>query len=213
MRTTFDRDCYRPRPSEGCENLRVRTYPDLPGTEIWTYECDNGGNYVAAFGGKRAKPDFHERYRDPENREHRISEYLKGARMRAERVAKDRAERYEPHGFEPGQLFYASWGYDQTNIDYYRLEKLKGKTMGYIVPVTSCYVEDDGTDPAGPAQLKVKPGGAIREWDVLLGVEKGGKEPGKWKRLTKDGFTVSHAHAGPCSPETVRYETHPMFGH
>jgi hypothetical protein len=82
MRTTFDRDFYRPRPSEGCENLRVRTYPDLPGTEIWTYECDNGGNYVAAFGGKRAKPDFHERYRDPENREHRISEYLKGARMR-----------------------------------------------------------------------------------------------------------------------------------
>jgi hypothetical protein len=210
MRTTFDRDFYRPRPSEGCENLRVRTYPDLPGTEIWTYECDNGGNYVAAFGGKRAKPDFHERYRDPENREHRISEYLKGARMRIEATKERRAERSKPHGFEPGQLFSTSWGYDQTNVNYYRLEKLKGKTMGYIVPVTSVVNEKRSEGAA----LYVKPGTEVAEWDVLLGVDKNEGEPGKWKRLTKDGFSMKDRyHASPCSPDTEKYETHPMFGH
>lgn len=27
---------------------------------------------------------------------------------------------------EPGQIFYASWGYEQTNVDFYRVVKLKG---------------------------------------------------------------------------------------
>lgn len=211
MRMTFDRDFYRPKGRQGCENLRVRTIEDLPGSEIWTYECSNGSAYAAVFGGKRAKPDWHYRFRSKENREKKIAEWVAGERAHTERMAAERAERSKPHGFEPGQLFYTSWGYDQTNINYYRLEKLKGKTMGYIVPVSSVVNEERSEGAA----MYVSPGENIREWDVLLGVDRGDPEPGKWKRLTKDGFTVGEGRhqASPTEPGVELYETHPMFGH
>jgi len=40
-----------------------------------------------------------------------------------------------------GDIFYSSWGYDQTNIDYYMVTKLIGKTMIEIVPIESKYDE------------------------------------------------------------------------
>lgn len=33
------------------------------------------------------------------------------------------------HGLEIGDVLYSSWGYDQTNIDYYQVVELVGKTM------------------------------------------------------------------------------------
>ena len=30
---------------------------------------------------------------------------------------------------EVGQIFKYSWGYDQTNVDYYEVQKVKGKSM------------------------------------------------------------------------------------
>ena len=211
MRMTFDRDFYRPKRRQGCSNLRVREIPDLPGSEVWTYECEKGGYFAAVFGGKRAKPDWHFRFKTKERREEKVAEWIAGQRRHAERIAAERKERSAPHGFEPGQLFYTSWGYDQTNINYYRLEKLKGKTMGYIVPVSSVLNEERSEGAAN----YVSAGENVREWDVLLGVDKGDGEKGRWKRLTKDGFTMggSRYHASPTEPGVDRYETHPMFGH
>jgi hypothetical protein len=40
-----------------------------------------------------------------------------------------------------GDIFYSSWGYDQTNIDYYMVTKLIGKTMVEIVAIESKYDE------------------------------------------------------------------------
>ena len=36
------------------------------------------------------------------------------------------------HGVHIGDLFYASWGYDQTNIDFYQVVALKGKATAVI---------------------------------------------------------------------------------
>ena len=42
------------------------------------------------------------------------------------------------HNLKIGDIFRASWGYDQTNIDYYEVIKLVGKTM-----VEVCEIEQD----------------------------------------------------------------------
>lgn len=34
-----------------------------------------------------------------------------------------------------GDIFYISWGYDQTNVDFYRIKALRGKTQAVIEPV------------------------------------------------------------------------------
>lgn len=44
------------------------------------------------------------------------------------------------HGIQIGDLFYESWGYEQTNIDYYEVVGLKGKATAIIRPVKRDYV-------------------------------------------------------------------------
>ena len=36
-----------------------------------------------------------------------------------------------------GDIFYSSWGYDQTNIDYYMVTKIIGKTFVEIQKIES----------------------------------------------------------------------------
>jgi hypothetical protein len=197
----FTRDFYRPK------NSRVESPAGLPdGYEIHRYE--NGSPYAAVFGGKRAKPDWHYRFKTAESREAKIAEWVESQKAHLEYAKKRRKEMNKPHDFKPGQLFYASWGYDQTNIDYYKLEKLKGKTMGYIVPIGA---KTMSSKP--PCDMVAPNPEYIREWDVLLGVNREDEEKGKWKRLRPDGFTLDHTSASPCSADTEKYETSSGWGH
>lgn len=34
-----------------------------------------------------------------------------------------------------GDIYYISWGYDQTNVDFYRVIKLRGKTQAVVQAV------------------------------------------------------------------------------
>ena len=103
-------------------------------------------------------------------------------------------------------MFYCSWGYDQTNIDYYKLVELKGKCMGKIVPIGAKTISSNP-----PQEMVVPDPDYIREWDVLLG---DGASDGKWKKLTTNGFSMKgHYHASPCDADTARYETSSGWGH
>lgn len=47
-----------------------------------------------------------------------------------ERVtAKKEIRQNMQHGFEVGQVYYTSWGYDQTNVDFYLVLEVKGKRV------------------------------------------------------------------------------------
>ena len=45
--------------------------------------------------------------------------------------------------FKVGDILYSSWGYDQTNIDFFKVKKFAGKTMIELVPIESKMVECD----------------------------------------------------------------------
>ena len=44
---------------------------------------------------------------------------------------------YDNSKIKEGDIFYSSWGYDQTNIDYYKVTKLIGKASVELVPIES----------------------------------------------------------------------------
>jgi hypothetical protein len=55
-------------------------------------------------------------------------------------------EHVAPHvadTIEPGAILYSSWGYDQTNIDFYYVTRTTAKSA-WIVPMSSERVSGDG---------------------------------------------------------------------
>jgi hypothetical protein len=46
---------------------------------------------------------------------------------RTEQRLKERRE-YQ-HPYKEGDIFYTSWGYDQTNVDFYQVTEVKGKML------------------------------------------------------------------------------------
>lgn len=95
----------------------------------WT---ENGRYYVAAFWGASAKPWRGSvwYYKTQEQRRAFIADLFQRASAHAERKAKARAEKIEkrkaPHALQLGDILRASWGYEQTNIDYYQVTRLVG---------------------------------------------------------------------------------------
>ena len=40
---------------------------------------------------------------------------------------KYKEERIKPHSLKVGDILYCSWGYDQTNVDYFKVSEVIGK--------------------------------------------------------------------------------------
>lgn len=80
-----------------------------------------------------------------------------------------------------GDVFSCSWGYDQTNVNFYEVVEItpSGKSVK-ILPIWGKVVEGDG----GPSERVVPDRGNKRDWDVLEWSNKRGDEiEPKLKRL------------------------------
>ncbi len=97
-----------------------------------------GTNTVGALGfsGKRNKPDFNYLFRNEAARDKYVADYFAGVRAREAAASQRAASRKAAgRGVEVGDVLQCSWGYDQTNIDYYEVTALVGKTMVEIRPI------------------------------------------------------------------------------
>lgn len=105
------------------------TSKTVPGLEVYLTESD-GRPYAVGFVGKAGKPAFNFRFRSDERRAAYIAEFIKAQRERAERTAKRRKERNEfQHTLKVGDVLRHSWGYEQTNIDYFEVVAVIGKMV------------------------------------------------------------------------------------
>lgn len=95
------------------------------GFEVYSINKD-GKMYAIAYGGKRTKCDWHYRFKDESSLKNKIDETLQGFMAWDERKAKYKAERNAPHDVKVGDIFRCSWGYDQTNVDFYQCTKVIG---------------------------------------------------------------------------------------
>lgn len=98
---------------------------------VYLYTSERDGKPSAmAFYGKAGKPAFWCRFRDAERRAAYVANWLKACDERAAYKADTRAKRAAyVHDVKPGDIFRSSWGYDQTNIDYYQCVRLIGSHM------------------------------------------------------------------------------------
>jgi hypothetical protein len=96
------------------------------------YAYEYGGKLVLkGFSGKRAKPDFHFNYgTNEERRQAKAKSFFESVRAaEAATIARREARKSQGHQLKVGSILRCSWGYDQTNIDYFEVTKLIGAKM------------------------------------------------------------------------------------
>ena len=99
--------------------------PEGTDLAIWTWE-EGGLFYYVIFAGKGKKPLMGPFYvRDEARRQKAIDDAISQRKyaLDAKRKMMEERKNYQ-HGLEVGSILYSSWGYDQTNIDFYEVTQL-----------------------------------------------------------------------------------------
>ena len=161
-----------------------------------TENLQTGRALVKCWRGKAKNPFAFYSFRDDKNRRHWIEEQ----KSADDASQKARAERdFEQHGAKlsmrarmpVGSLLVSTWGYDQTNVDYYEVVK-RTAACAWIRPIESEIVR-----ATGDMSEIVKPCP--------------GKYTGEAQRKLITGFGVSmnsYSSARPTSPEETHEASH-----
>lgn len=116
----------------------------------------------------------------------------------------------------PGDIFVNTWGYDQTNTDFYEVVRVTPSGKSAEVKPIGSHVQHYG----GPSGNQVVPDRTVtREWDVILGVYRNDAKKTKVCRIRSDWGAPSLVLNSRARHWARRWdgspmrETDSMFGH
>ncbi len=97
---------------------------------VYFYTNLRGEPCSIGYRGRAKKPSFNYRYQSEAKRAERTNEWILAQSERNEASRKP-----APRLLAVDDVLRASWGYDQTNIDYYKITKLIGKSMVEVIEI------------------------------------------------------------------------------
>lgn len=109
---------------------------------VYSYSFGPGRIAAIAYGGKRNKADWHYTFKTPESLEAAVAKFFAGLDRHVEFVAERRKSHNTGHDFKVGDVVVNSWGYDQTNVDWYRVTRAT-KCFVWLKPIAG-HVEETG---------------------------------------------------------------------
>lgn len=176
---------------------------DPQGTDvaIWTWEepstrpGQTSKLLSIAFTGKSDKPVWYESYRNEAERQRRIDGLIAWAKKKEA----DKAERLQQrrdfrHDIKVGDIYYTSYGYDQTNVNFYEVVQVGEKSV-VVREIGSETVDED----RNITHVVAKPGKPVRAPQRVIPSPSG-------------GFKVDGHYASKWGGEPV-YETAIGWGH
>jgi hypothetical protein len=132
MRIGLTRAFWIPR-DEFYKNIEYETYRDT--LDIYVYEPkERKSFYLMVFKGKAQKPMVNYSFSSEEKRE----EYIDRVKRETDgKIAGKQEEKYQKkklvgewvNSHKVGDIFSTSWGYDQTNVDFYQVVEVKPKSL------------------------------------------------------------------------------------
>jgi hypothetical protein len=161
------REWYIPKNKEGVKKLTP------PGTDLEMYVWEEGDKvYGMGFMGRQNKPFFNYIFRSERNRDQFIDKTIDDRKKTMRRKTEEKEERQKfRHDYMKGDILYSSWGYDQTNVDFYQVidtteKSIKIRQVGkrvvreergsdYVVAVPGKFTD-------GPMTKRVSPGGHVK---------------------------------------------------
>lgn len=157
---TVPRGSYLPR--------EIRDTPpnvDPQGTDLAIWTWASGDRLLGiAFQGKSNKPLFFNRFRSDAERDRTIANAIRDRKTQMSRKVEKQVERRNfKHAIEPGDIYYTSWGYDQTNVDFYEVIAAGDKSISVRPIAQKTTSREQGADHViavkgdytGPAERKV----------------------------------------------------------
>lgn len=109
--------------------------------EVYQYVNSHGQIVAMGFIGKQSKPTLHVAFRSEKQRSDYVNDWINGLQkyedLKAERRAKSKAD----HSLKVGDILDGSWGYDQTNVDFYQVVEVKSPKTVVIREIASQTVE------------------------------------------------------------------------
>ena len=133
-------------------------------TNVITREGLNGIVYAGelaaiAYKGKSSKHAWHYSFKTVQQMNAVIEEFFSDITKHQKRIT-DRKEQKKNFvtSLQPGDILYTSWGYEQTNTEFFQVLTVKGNTVtvreisstvtengfmsGYAVPVKNAFLDD-----------------------------------------------------------------------
>lgn len=129
MMTKEDRAAYKAAFTRGKTKIAVK------GLELEFYVEDRGFRLMA-FRGTAGKPFAHYTFKTAAQREAYMKRLIESEKISAAYKA-SRKPSAKPRKLQVGHILYTSWGYDQTNTDFYQVTALKGETMVIVQKLAS----------------------------------------------------------------------------
>lgn len=137
---------------------------------------------------------------------------IDGKPVKTDKPAKP-AEKANKFGVKVGDIFHASWGYDQTNNDFFQVVTLVGEQSVRVREINPVCVDSEGVAPMAEDRVfKTNTNGKLLT-PATFSVFIKDQENGDLKRLSKNGdcvqFKISgYANAYKCTGDTIKvYES------
>jgi hypothetical protein len=119
------------RPLYIPENSTPITRPGIPAI-VYVYINKQGSPGAIAYKSKATKPIWHYRFATEAARDLKIAELFANLEYYENQKRERRAENQTfRHGYTAGDILYSSWGYDQTNIEYFQVIETTEKTVTF----------------------------------------------------------------------------------
>lgn len=97
---------------------------------------------MLVYSGTSAKPYVHEQHSNAWARAMRVANIVAGHERAAEYKAERRAEQRKPHNLQVGHILNTSWGYEQTNVEFFEVVKVVSPHMVEIRQIKAHMVEN-----------------------------------------------------------------------
>ena len=96
------------------------------GADVVFYLYEGHKPCAMCFIGSAAKPAWRYSFRTEADRERRITDQIASCKAREKMMAESKAEAAKPCKIEVGSILVTSWGYDQTNREFFKVIDKKG---------------------------------------------------------------------------------------
>lgn len=174
---------------------------DALGAVIYANQTANGITHAKAYKGTTCRPAWYYSFKTSDRFESYATEWLLGLQQSLDFKAQRQSARTGECPWTVGQILECSWGYDQTNIDYYEVISVRGKLVD-IQAITTEIIDARG--PYGDTVIPTR----RRRGEIHKSKRPQTYDNGKTWYLRMTSYSFAYPWDG-----KMGHQTDPSFGH